>query len=702
MTGAYITRDAGESWRMFHLGWVVEAFAFDPERPEASSTRRPARSGAARTRAARWAHGVSRSRAATRWSTAGATTRTSCSPPTIRCTRAASTSTSRPSRSIRRTRATWFIASSSATRARSAGQPSHRAAPTVLALHGPRPDLGARRASCDAERVFALWVEPTASCARSARRARTKAARRGWQRFDPPGGGQMHVRQLRPRRRRRRTLAYVTTDGRRARSPRTAAAPGARRERQRWRAMLAGGGDGGLGPGRGLEAEPRPGRGLRATTGSWPTSACAACARADGDAAFNGIARTTDGGAHAGRSSTRRRIGPRRNLDRSWIEDARARGRPLGLVRRALRPRGRARRSRRLLRDRPLPHLPHARRRPHVGAGQLRAPRRRTGGRAAASTSPARTACTGIRSTRGASSSATPTSASSAARTAAAPGPARRRGVPTRWRNTTYWVAFDPEVKGPHVGRLQRDARPARGRRCGGAPIPRRFQGGVGVSTDGGRTWTPSNAGMPESAITHVLLDPDEPARARGRSTRPPSAAASSSPRTTAARWALKNAGLEQRQPFAWRITRADDGTLYLVVARRSERGRIGDADDGALYRSTDGAEHWTRMTLPAGTNGPNGLAVDPRRPAAAVPGRVGRGHARRGHRRRDLPEHGRGRDLDERAAAVAARLRRHRRPAGSRRSSTPPASTRPRIARPTAARPGRASAGSTSSGATA
>src|ERR1700687_1540915 len=30
MTGAYITRDAGQSWRMFHLGGVVESFAFDP------------------------------------------------------------------------------------------------------------------------------------------------------------------------------------------------------------------------------------------------------------------------------------------------------------------------------------------------------------------------------------------------------------------------------------------------------------------------------------------------------------------------------------------------------------------------------------------------------------------------------------------------------------------------------------------------
>ena len=29
---------------------------------------------------------------------------------------------------------------------------------------------------------------------------------------------------------------------------------------------------------------------------------------------------------------------------------------------------------------------------------------------------------------------------------------------------------------------------------------------------------------------------------------------------------------------------------------------------DGALYRSTDGAEHWQPVSLPEGTNGPNGL----------------------------------------------------------------------------------------------
>ena len=62
-----------------------------------------------------------------------------------------------------------------------------------------------------------------------------------------------------------------------------------------------------------------------------------------------------------------------------------------------------------------------------------------------------------------------------------------------------------------------------------------------------------------------------------------------------------------------WR--EASNGTLYVVIARRSEDGSIGNAGDGALYRSTDGAEHWQPVSLPEGTNGPNGLAIDPESP---------------------------------------------------------------------------------------
>lgn len=35
----------------------------------------------------------------------------------------------------------------------------------------------------------------------------------------------------------------------------------------------------------------------------------------------------------------------------------------------------------------------------------------------------------------------------------------------------------------------------------------------------------------------------------------------------------------------------------------------------GALYRSTDQGDHWTKVPLPPGTNGPNGLLVDPHDP---------------------------------------------------------------------------------------
>jgi len=51
------------------------------------------------------------------------------------------------------------------------------------------------------------------------------------------------------------------------------------------------------------------------------------------------------------------------------------------------------------------------------------------------------------------------------------------------------------------------------------------------------------------------------------------------------------------------------------VVARKSEDGSIGNEQDGALYRSNDGADHWERMKLPEGLNGPNGISVDPEDP---------------------------------------------------------------------------------------
>src|SRR5262249_13868429 len=88
------------------------------------------------------------------------------------------------------------------------------------------------------------------------------------------------------------------------------------------------------------------------------------------------------------------------------------------------------------------------------------------------------------------------------------------RGVPNNWRNTTYWVAFDPKVKGRLWGAFSgvHDLpRPKMFRNRD----PKTYVGGVGISEDGGDTWTPSSEGMPPAAVTHILLDPSSPPAAR-------------------------------------------------------------------------------------------------------------------------------------------------------------------------------------------
>jgi photosystem II stability/assembly factor-like uncharacterized protein len=186
-------------------------------------------------------------------------------------------------------------------------------------------------------------------------------------------------------------------------------------------------------------------------------------------------------------------------------------------------------------------------------------------------------------------------------------------GVPENWRNTTYWLAFDPAQRGLVWGAFS-----------GAHDLPRpkmwqnrsslRFRGGVAVSTDGGNHWQPSNTGIPEDSITHILLDPSSPAGNRtlyvcafGRGVYKSTDNGKS--------WTQKNDGIAGDEPFAWRITLSQDGSLYLVVARRSEGKDISTSGAGALYRSTDKAEHWQRVDLPSGVNGPTGLEIDPRDP---------------------------------------------------------------------------------------
>jgi photosystem II stability/assembly factor-like uncharacterized protein len=185
-------------------------------------------------------------------------------------------------------------------------------------------------------------------------------------------------------------------------------------------------------------------------------------------------------------------------------------------------------------------------------------------------------------------------------------------GIPDAWRNTAYWLAFDPQVKGLIWGAFSGIHDLPRPKMWRQGNFLQKVRGGIAISTDGGRSWTPSNRGMKETAFTHVLLDPASPV---GRRTLYACGFGSGVYKSTdnGNTWQLKNNGITQKDPFVWRITRAGDGALYLIVARANE-GRYGmKAGGGALYKSIDGAEHWTKIRLPRGVNGPTGLALDPR-----------------------------------------------------------------------------------------
>jgi photosystem II stability/assembly factor-like uncharacterized protein len=75
------------------------------------------------------------------------------------------------------------------------------------------------------------------------------------------------------------------------------------------------------------------------------------------------------------------------------------------------------------------------------------------------------------------------------------------------------------------------------------------------------------------------------------------------------------NDGITKPNALAWRLERGPTGTLYALIARRSEDGSIGNDGDGGLYRSTDRGDHWEAMHLPEGANAPNGIAIDPHDP---------------------------------------------------------------------------------------
>lgn len=193
-------------------------------------------------------------------------------------------------------------------------------------------------------------------------------------------------------------------------------------------------------------------------------------------------------------------------------------------------------------------------------------------------------------------------------------------GVPSTWVNTCYWVVFDPSVKnklwsawsGMHDfprGKMTRD------------PLwKQKARGGICVSEDGGHTWRPVSAGMGMDApVTSIVLDTASPA---GNRTLYAAVYNKGVFKSTddGKTWVLKNNGIGDNT-CAFELTVSPKRELFLTVTPapqhlNNKKGR--GIFSGAVYKSSDGADTWTKLRITDGLLFPNGIECDP-----AIPGRV-------------------------------------------------------------------------------
>jgi photosystem II stability/assembly factor-like uncharacterized protein len=180
-------------------------------------------------------------------------------------------------------------------------------------------------------------------------------------------------------------------------------------------------------------------------------------------------------------------------------------------------------------------------------------------------------------------------------------------GVPREWINSCYWLVFDPEVKGrawsawtamhdiPRLKMLREE-------------FFARDRGGICRSDDGLRSWLPSARGLPALArCTHILLDPASPP---GQRTLYAALYRDGIYKSVddGLSWEKKDRGIDPRNPFAWRLALAPDGTLYAVMVKNRLPGQ---EYPGQIYRSSDGAASWQPVPLPEDVDFPNDLTID-------------------------------------------------------------------------------------------
>jgi len=191
------------------------------------------------------------------------------------------------------------------------------------------------------------------------------------------------------------------------------------------------------------------------------------------------------------------------------------------------------------------------------------------------------------------------------------------KGIPVEWQNTCYWMVFDPKVKDKIWSVWSNLHDFPRGKMTRNPKWTEYGRGGVAVSLDGGRSWKPTINGMGfDTPSSSIVLDLNSPVDNRTLYVTAYGKGVFKSV-DDGKTWALYNNGIESSLA-AFELTMQKDGTLFLVTSptpqhKNGKKGR--EVFMGAVYRSTDGAKSWQQLNVGEKTKFPNGLAFDPKDP---------------------------------------------------------------------------------------
>jgi photosystem II stability/assembly factor-like uncharacterized protein len=180
-------------------------------------------------------------------------------------------------------------------------------------------------------------------------------------------------------------------------------------------------------------------------------------------------------------------------------------------------------------------------------------------------------------------------------------------------RNTTYELAFDPEIAGTIWGAFADLHDIPNGNIIHGRHYREQSGGGVGISQDFAVTWKDTSEGLAQEPVTSIVLDPKSPKNARVLYAALFEAGVFKSV-DGGGKWVRKSEGLGApgKNMRACRLILHRDGTLFCLVTALVKDGKFQPEGPG-LYRSKDGAESWQYLNASQPLLWPKDYDVDPR-----------------------------------------------------------------------------------------